>query len=296
MSDSVAAERKILLTSFVAGLSFAIVEFFVGILSASQSVITDAAYDASELLIIGFTLFLTPLFHKPVTEKHPFGFLQLESIFVIFKGFAMTGVTMTLTANSVLIMLKGGSQVDSLGVSVFQLFLGSLSLVVYIFMKRMTKKHPSPTIAAELYGWRLDIFYSLGMSLAFFLSSFMEGTFLDPIVPYFDQIMAILIVFSVLPDLFKMINSAIRDVFLFAPEKEIFDRIKEVACGLVGQYEYEVTFVDVTRTGRKLWVSIYYKPCESTVKVSTISEITKILNKKLYSELGSCEAELVLDA
>ena len=182
MSDAVAAERKILLTSFIAGLSFAIIEFFVGILSASQSVLTDAAYDASELLIIGFTLFLTPLFHKPATEKHPFGFLQLESVFVIFKGFAMMGITLTLTANSVLIMLRGGSSVDTVGISFFQLVLGLLCLVVYVFMKRMTKKHPSPTIAAELYGWRLDIFYSLGMAVAFFLSSFMEGTFLDPIV------------------------------------------------------------------------------------------------------------------
>ena len=296
MPNGVATERKILLTSFVAGFVFAITEFIVGIISGSQSVLTDGAYDATELLIIGATLFLTPLFHKPATEKHPFGFLQLESIFVIFKGFAMTGVTLTLVSNSILIMLGGGSEIDSMAISIFQLVVGSLCLVVYMFMKKMTKKHPSPTIAAELYGWRLDVFYSLGMSIAFFVSSFLDNTFLAPISPYFDQIVAILIVLTVLPDLFKMIKSAIRDVFLFAPEKEIFDRIKEISCGLLGEYEYKTNFVDVTRTGRKLWISIYYIPCETTVKVETVSEINERLNKLLVKEFGSCEAELVLDA
>ena len=87
MSQSETTERKILLISFAAGLTFAIIEFFMGIYSHSQSVLMDAAYDASELLIIGFTLFLTPLFHKPITEKHPFGYLQVESIFVVYKSF-----------------------------------------------------------------------------------------------------------------------------------------------------------------------------------------------------------------
>lgn len=55
--------------SFISGLAFAVIEFIFSIYSHSQSALTDAVYDASELVFIALLLFLTPLFHKPVSEK-----------------------------------------------------------------------------------------------------------------------------------------------------------------------------------------------------------------------------------
>lgn len=78
-------EKQILRLSFFSGLLFAAVEYIFSIYSHSQSALTDAVYDASELVFIALLLFLTPLFHKPVSEKHPYGYFQVESIFVIIK-------------------------------------------------------------------------------------------------------------------------------------------------------------------------------------------------------------------
>ena len=72
-------EKQILLMSFFSGLMFAVVEFIFSIYSHSQSALTDAVYDASELVFIALLLFLTPLFHKPVSEKHPYGYFQIET-------------------------------------------------------------------------------------------------------------------------------------------------------------------------------------------------------------------------
>ena len=69
-------ERQILLMSFISGLIFAVIEFIFSIYSHSQSALTDAVYDASELIFIALLLFLTPLFYKPVSEKHPYGYYQ----------------------------------------------------------------------------------------------------------------------------------------------------------------------------------------------------------------------------
>lgn len=76
-------EEKILLLSFLSGVCFVIVELFYAIYSHSQSTLMDALYDASELVFIVLLLFLTPLFHMPVSEKHPYGFFQLESVFIL---------------------------------------------------------------------------------------------------------------------------------------------------------------------------------------------------------------------
>ena len=87
-------EKTILRLSFAAGLAFALAELIFAIYSHSQSALTDAVYDASELVFIALLLFLTPLFHKPVSEKHPYGYFQVESIFLIVKGVMMLSVTL----------------------------------------------------------------------------------------------------------------------------------------------------------------------------------------------------------
>ena len=56
-------EKRILLLSFLTGVGFVIVELIYSIYSHSQSTLMDALYDASELIFIISTLFLTPLFH-----------------------------------------------------------------------------------------------------------------------------------------------------------------------------------------------------------------------------------------
>ena len=80
---------------------------------------TDAVYDASELVFIALLLFLTPLFHKPVSEKHPYGYFQLESIFVIIKGVMMLSVTMGVSAEVLDSALSGGNPVNNAQVSLF---------------------------------------------------------------------------------------------------------------------------------------------------------------------------------
>ena len=91
-------EKQILLMSFIAGLMFAISEFIFAIYSHSQSSLTDAVYDASELVFIALLLFLTPLFHKPISEKRPYGYFQIESMFVIIKNVMMLSVTIGVSA------------------------------------------------------------------------------------------------------------------------------------------------------------------------------------------------------
>ena len=92
-------EKRILRISFLSGLAFAIAEFIFSIYSRSHSALTDAVYDMSELVFIALLLFLTPLFHKPMSEKHPYGYFQVESIFVIIKGVMMLSVTFGISAD-----------------------------------------------------------------------------------------------------------------------------------------------------------------------------------------------------
>ena len=287
-------EKTILRLSFVAGLAFALVELIFAIYSHSQSALTDAVYDASELVFIALLLFLTPLFHKPVSEKHPYGYFQLESIFLIVKGVMMLSVTLGVVVEVIESALSGGNPVNDLQVSLFQLCLGTASVVIYIIMRRVNKNSSSPTVEAELMGWRLDIGYSLGMSLAFFASSFLVKTPLAVIAPYFDQIIAVLVMVFMLPESVKMLWSSVRDIFLFSPDEELVEQIKQICTESMEDYAFSPVFFDITRTGRHLWIAVYFKVSSATLAVEQLKKATEEVNQKISSQLEECTCELIL--
>lgn len=287
-------EKTILRLSFAAGLAFALAELIFAIYSHSQSALTDAVYDASELVFIALLLFLTPLFHKPVSEKHPYGYFQVESIFLIVKGVMMLSVTLGVGVEVIESALSGGNPVDDLQVSLFQLCLGAASVVIYVIMRRVNKNSSSPTVEAELLGWRLDIGYSLGMSLAFFASSFLVKTPLAFIAPYFDQIIAVLVMVFMLPESVKMLWSSVRDIFLFSPDEELVEQIKQTCTESLEHYAFSPVFFDITRTGRHLWVAVYFKVSSATLAVEQLKKATEEVNQKISSQMEECTCELIL--
>lgn len=287
-------EKKILMLSFFAGLVFAIAEFIFSIYSHSQSALTDAVYDASELVFIALLLFLNPLFHKPVSEKHPYGYLQVESIFVIIKNVMMLSVSLGVSAEVLDSALSGGNSVDNASVSIFQLCLGFASILIFLLMKRQNRSLSSPTISAELLGWKLDIFYSLGMSFAFFASIYLEKTPLGFLAPYFDQIVAVLVMAFMLPESIKVLWSSLKDLFLFSPDQTSVEEIKALCNPILEHYRFSPVFFDITRTGRHLWIAIYFHIETTSLQVQDLDDALKILNKKTQEKFQDCTCELIL--
>ncbi len=72
----------------------------------------DAVYDGTELIFIGLLLFLTPLFHKPISEKLPYGYYQVESVCLVVKGVMMLAVTVCVFASIIQSAFSGGNPVD----------------------------------------------------------------------------------------------------------------------------------------------------------------------------------------
>lgn len=287
-------EKLILLISFLAGLLFAIIEFIFAYHSHSQSALMDAVYDSSELVFIVLIIFLTPLFHKPVTEKRPYGFYQLEPICIIVKGLMLLSVSFTVAISVVDKAINGGNSVNSMSVAIFQLGLGVMSICIYQLIKKLNKSLSSPTIDAELIAWKLDIYYSIGLALAFFISNILSKTFLQILSPYVDQVIAISIMILMLPENLKMLWSAIKDIFLFTPDKEVYNEIKQISVKTLEENECSFSNLDIIRTGRYLWIDIYFKVDETYFNKYKLEELNKKIEKQLNMKYDNCNCELIL--
>lgn len=279
--------------SFFSGLLFAVLEFIFAIYSHSQSSLTDAVYDTAELVFIALLLFLTPLFHKPISEKRPFGYFQIETIFIIIKGIMMLSVTLGVSAEVLHSVISGGNAVDNGLVSIFQCFLGIASIIIFIAMKCLSSNLSSPTIKAELLGWKLDIAYSLGMSFAFFISLYLEKTPFYFLSPYFDQIVAVIIMVFMLPESIKVLWRAIKDIFLFSPGKKLVEKIKILCNPIMEQYHFKPVFYDITKTGRHLWIAVYFQIETDVLAMKDLATALKSVNEVVTAEFEECSCELI---
>ena len=287
-------EQRILRVSLIAGLIFALAELIFAIFSHSQSVLMDAVYDACESVFIALIIFLTPLFYKPASEEHPYGYFQIESIFLIIKSVMLISVSLGVSMEVLEAAVSGGNTVNELYVASFQLVLAIASVFVFLMMKRMNRHISSPTVHMELMGWKVDIAYSAGMALAFFASTFLAKTSLAFLRPYFDPVVAVIVMLLMMPDTLKVLRSAMRDLFLFPPEEETVDHIKEICTPIMEENGLSPVSFDILKTGRHMWISVYFETPGAALLVKDLKRITDTTNAKIKEEFANTSCELIL--
>lgn len=177
-------EKSALKISLAGGTVFVILEFIMAVYTSSQAVLLDALYDGVELLMIFFSLFLVPLLYKPSSEKRPFGYMQMESLFMAVKGTIMASVTVGLIVNNIQIMLHGGRHVSFSTIAYFELFASVLSVAVIVLLRRMNARLSSPIVSMEIQEWKIDAATSLGMTVAFFLPAVITSDSFAAVTPY----------------------------------------------------------------------------------------------------------------
>lgn len=289
------SEKRALNLSLAGGAIFVALEFFMAIYTGSQAVLLDSFYDGVELIMILISLTIIPLLYKPSNEKHPFGYLQVESLFVVIKGFTMSAVTVGLIINNISIMFQGGRHVAFSVIAYFELFVCILSILVVFLLRRMNHSMNSPIVNMEIQEWRIDATASISMAIAFFLPMFFKGPLFAAFMPYLDQVIAVALSLFMLPAPIKAVITGLRDLFLLAPEEETVDRIKEIITPILDAYGYHKLYFDIVRTGRKLWISVYITFDRDEISVSRFKIVQNFVIEALKKEYQDFYFELLPD-
>lgn len=290
-------EQKALLISMYGGVVFVVVEVLMALLTRSQAVLMDAAYDAAELVLIAISLRIVPLLYMPLTEKRPFGYGQVESLFIVFKGLLLVAVTAGLIVSNIIIIAQGGHNVTFVYVAIFEFFIAIMGGIIMVILKKMNKDLKSPMVLVEINGWYIDMVASIGMAVAFLLPTIINTEWMIKITPYLDSTIAILLSLFILPVPIKIIVTGMRDLFLIAPEQEVVDEIKEICQDVMVKANFtnhiEAISYDILRTGRRLWVSIYATPKENEISIAKWSEVQHEIETALYKKFNDVYLELL---
>lgn len=288
-------ERRAICFSLIAGIILLVIGIIMAIKTDSKAMLADALYDSIDIIIVILTLFLVKLYHTPVSEKKPFGFSQLESFFLLIKTFMILALNVSIIINAVISIINGGKEIDVITVSLFQFILFIGNLIVWLIIRNINKKINSPTVKAEVVAWKFDMIYSFGMAFAFFVIQALKETNFKSIIPYFDQIVVIISSIIMLPEVFKVLKENITSVLLFAPNKDLTDEIKSIIEKNLLNTNMKILHYDIIKTGRKTWISSYFKSSDNIVDITQLKEITTKCSEELNERIGNIYFELIPD-
>ena len=292
-SKRIKTEKQALMVSMYGSLFFVIAESFMAIASSSQSILLDAVYGSADLLMVVISIWIIPLLYRPTTEKHPFGFSQVESIFVVIKGSMLTAVTVGLMLTNIQIIMRGGNRLNFTSIALFEFAAAIISLVILFSMIRLNKSLNSPLVKTEITAWIIDSVASIGLTIAFLLPAIIHTDWMADFEPYLDQTIAIVLAATILPIPIKTVLHGLRDIFLLAPKEETVNRIKEIGQDVLAKYLTGQAVYDIIKTGRKLWVSIYFTSQNDMISIAEIKKAHKELEFELKKEFPDLYVELI---
>ncbi len=288
-------EKRIMNISFVGSILFMLAEGIMAYVTHSHSLLMDCIFDVTDLIMIGPFLLLVPLLYKPVTEKRPYGFSQVESLFIVIKYSVLLVVTIQLIWDNVLILFHGGREVDAGIIAVFELVVWAGCVFIYILLHHFSKRYESLTIKAEIYIWKLDIISSLGVSMAFFIQMGLQKTQWSHLASYIDPLVAIIMACLLLIEPVKMILLNLKNLVLFAPSAEIMTQIRQVAEKYMDKVYYDIEFLDVIQTGRKTWVEIYITSHNDMMNTRILHQLRNEIRAELREKFDQVYVELIPD-
>lgn len=288
-------EKATMSVSLYGNLFFVIIELFMAVITSSQAVLLDAVYDSIEFIMLLPSVFLVPLLYKPSNEKHPFGYMQVESMFVVIKGTTMTAVTIGLIVNNLEIMFHGGRRVDFGTVAYFELFACILGIFMTFFLKGKNKQLNSSLVYMELKSWQIDSIVSLGMTIAFFLPTIVTSQTFAALTPYLDQAITIVLSLFMLPSPVKQVIKGLRDLFLIPPEEETVEEIRNTIDPVLADWGYDKLYYDIVRTGRKLWISVYITFDRDEISISKFKLVQSRCIENLSKKYTDFYLELLPD-
>ncbi len=288
-------EKRIMDISFIGSILFMLAEGIMAYVTHSHSLLMDCIFDVTDLIMIGPFLVLVPLLYKPVTEKRPYGFSQVESLFIVIKYSVLLVITVQLIWDNIKILFHGGRQVDAGMIAVFELGVWAGCVFIYLLLRHFSRRYESLTIKAEIYIWKLDIISSLGVSIAFFIQMGLQKTEWAHLAAYIDPFVAIVMACLLLVEPVKMIIINLKNLVLFAPDERIMREIRQIAEKYMDRVYYDIEFLDVIQTGRKTWVEIYLTSHNDMMNTRILHQLRNEIRTELREKFDQVYVELIPD-
>ncbi|ELL0572937.1 cation diffusion facilitator family transporter [Vibrio fluvialis] len=275
-------ENRVLTLSALFASMFAGGGLIVGLLVGSLVIMFDGVYSLVSLLLTLLSLVAARYIRKPSDAQFPFGRAVFEPAVIAVKGAVILLIVSYSLYSAIGSMFTGGRPVDASVATAF----GAINVVgcglAWWYMKSLGKRHASGLIDAEVKQWQMDTMLSVAVTAGFVIAWLMTLTPMAKYAVYADPMMMLAISFYFIKVPFEMLRSAMREIFLMAPSKEICQTVDQSVVAAGKESEQDIELAGVTKVGHELWVDVdIYPDSSEVILVEDIEQTRNTIEKRL---------------
>ena len=258
----------------VINLMFAVGGFYFAMISRSQSVLFDSVYSFTSSFFMLMSLYVVRLIKKGEDENYHFGYGSFEPLFIVIQTMFILTMNFVLAYFAVRTLLSGGADIGVNAASTYTAISVIVCALVYIILKRASKKYASPVLSAEAKSWLNDTMLSIAVLTAFLGIIFLSETPLSFIVPYIDSGMTLLFILFLVPQFIRQLWTNILELLTSAPSVDIQKHLDAVIEPFIEKHDLAGFNAYSTKRGRTLYVVVHVYLNENRT-VKTIDGIRK---------------------
>ena len=267
--------RRVTVLGLLANLGLAGLKFIVGVLSASQALVADAAHSLSDTFTDVAILIGVRYWSAPADEMHPHGHGRIEALISLLIGFSLAGVGAGLAYRAIATLHE--RHAASPGWTAFG--VACLSIVVKEALCRWTvfvaRRVRSSALIANAWHHRSDALSSLPVALA------VLGTHLWPSLVFLDHIATVVVSGLVVQAAWRIAWPALRELTDTGASVEDRDAILALTRGVPGVRT--VHALRTRRIGAGLQVDLHVQVAPE-LTVWEGHEIAKAVKDRLIGE------------
>ncbi|MGI4985629.1 MAG: cation diffusion facilitator family transporter [Janthinobacterium lividum] len=276
-------EPQVLLVSIWATFGMAAFGIVLGLAAGSQAIIFDGVFAVIDASMTVLSLFVARLLARDGSRRFQYGYWHLEPLVAAFNGSILLLLCLYAIVNGIRGLLTGGGGEVSLdGAAVYSVLVCAVCVALYLYQRRANRRLDSALIRIDMQSFMMSGCITIALFFGFAAAALVERWGWPQLRAYADSLVLLLLALGLLPLPVRIVASAMRDVFLIAPE-DLHRQVRQVVAavverhGLVGFKSY------VAKSGRMHLVEIHILvPADFLAGISRYDAI----RQEIADELG----------
>jgi predicted Co/Zn/Cd cation transporter (cation efflux family) len=268
----------------------------MAIVASSGAIMLDGMFNFVSGIMSYFFIGITRLVSGNATRDYPLGYFAFESLFVFIKG-AIILLLIVMAVYSNLKVLFSGGREPSLGLMSLYVVAAVVGcLVLYMISRAAFKKTGSEILETETSGWLINAIISSCIGVALGITMLLRGTALGWIDRYIDQILVIFMSLVFIRDPLVFMKNGLKQLLLASPQKEYITPYEDRILPLKEQLDAREMSLEVLKTGRRMWVTVWLTPEKNTISMDEIRHIKETIRKTAWEIYENTQTEVILEA
>jgi len=287
-----ATEKRALIVSIGGSTFMTALGVGFALVTGSSAILLDGIFSGLGVLMAVVTLQVASLGQRPRDERFQYGYASFTPFINTIRAALFVGISVFAIVNAVQTIREGGREMAADLGAVYGVIASVGCLVLALWMQRQAKRLRSPLLDVDAKGWLIDGALSVVVAVAFGAALLLDGTRLDPILPYLDPGLVIVLGLLVIPMPLRILLHSVEQLLLVAPPEDVQEQVRSRWREATTDEPFRRSVLSMVRIGRAFYVTAHV--VVEPDRAAGVAELDE-RRERISAAMAGVDPDLVLD-